>query len=205
MENFYKNSNFIYYSISAVIAGITFAGLIYKGIFSLFKKIKSKYNHLEDIHEKVEKIFEELTPNHGSSIKDKINSLDKRMNKIDENLVKNNDLTEKIFYRQRWILDNQEAAVFESDAYGKCIWANVHYLKLIKRNMDFVLGNGWKNIIAPEDRERVTKNWEICVDDGIDSEDTYSIVDSEGKYYKVFCSATKTDNNGYIGSLKILE
>jgi len=205
MENLFKNSNLVYYSISAIVAGLGLLSIIWKGLSLVFKNLQQKYNHLEEIHGKVEKIFSELTPNHGSSIKDKIDSLDGRMNKIDENLVKNNDLTEKIFYRQRWILDNQDAAVFESDIHGKCIWANVHYLRLIKRNMEFVLGNGWKNIIAQEDRDRVIKNWEMCVQNGINSEDTFTMVDSEGKTHKVFCSATKTDDSGYIGSLKILD
>jgi len=200
-----SNLNKIYYIISAIIGAITLFGLFSKFIKKFIDKIKQRQCKIENINNKIEKIFEEITPNHGSSIKDKINSLDKRMDKVDDNLVKNNTLTEKIFYRQRWILDNAGSAVFESDSNGKCIWANVQYLKLVQRDMDFILGNGWKNIIAPEDRERVIRNWELCVKDGIDAEDTYRIVDSEGNTHRVFCSATKTDANGYIGSLKVLD
>jgi hypothetical protein len=71
--------------------------------------------------------------------------------------------------------------------------------------MGFILGNGWKNIIHPEDRERVVRNWELCVKDGIDAEDTYRIIDIEGRVYRVFCSAAKTEGNGYIGSIKVLD
>ena len=206
MENFLlDNSNKIYYTISILTAIVAFLGFLSKYLRKIILKIRERNARVEEIHTKVEKIFEEITPNHGSSIKDKINSLDKRMDKVDENLIINNKLTEKIFYRQRWILDNQSAAVFESDTKGKCIWANVNYLKLVQRDMGFILGNGWKNIIHPDDRERVIRNWELCVKDGIDSEDTYRIIDIEGRVYRVFCSATKTEGNGYIGSIKLLE
>jgi PAS domain-containing protein len=206
MEQFFlDNSNKIYYLISVFTAVVTFVGFLSKYLRKIIIKIRERNARVEEIHNKVEKIFEEITPNHGSSIKDKINSLDKRMDKVDENLVLNNKLTEKIFYRQRWILDNQAAAVFESDVNGKCIWANVHYLKLVQRDMAFILGNGWKNIIHPDDRERVIINWDRCVEDGIDAEDTYRIIDIEGRVYRVFCSATKTEGNGYIGSIKVLD
>lgn len=206
MEQFFlDNSNKIYYIISILTAIIAFFSFLFNFLKKIIVKIKERIARIEEIHSKVEKIFEEITPNHGSSIKDKINSLDQRMNKVDENLIINNKLTEKIFYRQRWILDNQSAAVFESDISGKCIWANVHYLKLVQRDLAFVLGNGWKNIIHPDDRERVIHNWDLCVQDGINVEDTYRVIDVEGKVYKVFCSATKTEGNGYIGSIKILD
>jgi len=204
MEKFFNNSHNIYYTILALGSIFGAIGYFLKLLHNIYKKLQEKYHHLELIHNKVEKIFEEITPNHGSSIKDKVNKMAERMVAIEENLSKNNNLTEKMFNRQRWMLDNDETAVFESDLNGKCIWANTKYLKLTKRHLNEVLGNGWKNIIIPEDRERVVENWESCVKDGRDSEDNFCIADSEGNRYKVFCSAHKTESCGYIGCLKIL-
>jgi PAS domain S-box-containing protein len=205
MENIFNNPSNLYYGISAIIAALGLLGILYRIFKTIFLFLKKKYSDIESANEKIEKIFKEITPNHGTSIKDKINSLDKRMNTIDENLKRNNQLTEKMFSRQRWILDQTTGAVFESDEEGRCIWANSFYLKLIQRSLDSVVGHGWKNAIAPEDRERVIENWETCIKEGRDAEDTFTIICEDGKRVKVFCLAHKTENNGYIGSLKVLD
>lgn len=205
MENIFTNPSNLYYFISAIIAGLGLLGILYRIFKKIFTFIKEKYSQIESAHEKIEKIFKEITPNHGTSIKDKINSFDKRMGTIDENLKRNNQLTEKMFSRQRWILDQTTGPVFEADEEGKCIWANSYYLKLLQRNLDSIIGHGWKNAIAPEERERVIENWETCIKEGRDAEDTFTIVTDSGKRLKVFCIAHKTENNGYMGSLKVLD
>lgn len=197
MSGFFSNPSHIYYILSAIAVCIGLITVLFKYSCRLFNFFKTKYSHLEAIHIKVEKIFSEITPNHGSSIKDKVNSLESQVTKITQ-------LTEKMFYRQKWILDKSDSAVFESDSEGKCVWVNAKYLKLVKRDFGFVLGNGWRNVICPEDRDRVIQNWERCVKDGIDSEDTYYIVDSKGVKIKVFCAACRTEQYGYIGALEVI-
>lgn len=204
MENIFTNPSNLYYFISAIIASLGLLGILYRIFNKIYLFAKAKYLQIESAHKKIEEIFKEITPNHGGSIKDKINSFDKRINVIDENLKRNNQLTEKMFSRQRWILDQTAGPVFESDEDGKCIWANSYYLKLLNRNLDSVVGHGWKNAIAPEDRERVIDNWETCIKEGRDAEDTFTIITEDGRKLKVFCIAHKTENNGYMGSLKIL-
>lgn len=193
-----KNSNTIYY-IFAIIGGIVaFFKFFLKFFKNIYNKISTKYKYLEDSLLKIEQISKELSPNSGSSIKDSINEMRK-------SLTKNTELTEQILYRQRWLLDNQKTAIFESDKDGLCVWVNSYYLELVKREAHFLLGNGWINVISEEDRARVQTNWNRSVMNNIDYEDTYYINDSKGKKIKVFCSACKTDNSGYIGALEILE
>jgi len=187
----------VYYIVGIITAAVTFIPLVFHKFMKLIRAIKSKFLYYEEMQSKIEKIFLEVTPNHGTSIKDKIN-------KSFEQLAKNTELTEKIFYRQRWMLDNQDVAIFESDAEGKCVWANTAYLALVKRDLAFVLGDGWKNIVESNDRERVIHNWIASVKDGINAEDTYNIVDGEGKIIKVFCAACKTEKTGYIASIRLI-
>jgi len=193
-----KESSTEIYNWVFIITGI---GAILAFIWSISKKIakfiKNKYLYLEDSLEKIDTISKEFLPNHGSSLKDQIN-------KIQWELARNTELTEKISTRQKWIFDNRETPIFESDNDGKCVWANPAYLNLIKRDLNSILGHGWKNFIAEEDRNRVIQNWDLCVKDGRDSEDTYTIVDSRGKKYKVSTVACKTGRFGYVGALKVL-
>jgi PAS domain-containing protein len=159
--------------------------------------IKSKFTYVESSLQKIDAMSKEFYPNHGSSLKDDIIQ-------IRTALEANTQLTQKIFTRQRWELNNQQGPIFESDAAGLCIWANASYLSLIKRDLPFILGNGWKNIIAPEDRDRVIHSWEQCIKDGIDSEDTYFIINSDGNKVKVHSIVCKIGAYGYIGTMKIV-
>lgn len=156
------------------------------------------HKRLDESMAKIEAISKEFQPNHGSSLKDQIN-------KIQLELFRNTELTEKISTRQKWIFDSEDMPIFESDNEGKCVWVNIAYLKLVNRDMQSLLGHGWKNVIAESERARVVANWEDCVKDGRDSEDTYHIVDSEGKVIKVFTAACKTGKFGYVGAIKIVK
>jgi len=167
--------------------------------YKLFRVVSKEMTQRKDMHNKINHILEELTPNHGSSIKDKIN-------KMDAQLSENTLLTGRIFDRQRWILDNEEIIVFESDNDGKCVWVNKKYCDWLKRDNKYFLGHGWKNAIHPDDREQTSEYWEECVADSRDSENLFRMVDRDGKIYNVYCIANKsTDNNGYMGTIKIVD
>jgi PAS domain S-box-containing protein len=185
---------------TSIIAQIILAtGSLLTASYKLFRVISKEITERKDMHNKINHILEELTPNHGSSIKDKIN-------KMDSQLSENTLLTGRIFDRQRWILDNEDIIVFESDNDGKCVWANKKYCDWLKRDDKYFLGHGWKNAIHPDDRERTSEYWEECVADSRDSENLFRMVDRDGKIYNVYCIANKsTDNNGYMGTIKIVD
>lgn len=186
-----------FYVLSVVTVLIALIGMIWKLFKKLSIKTKEKFQYVESSLKKIEAISKEFYPNHGSSLKDDIIQ-------IRVALEANTQLTQKISTRQRWELNNQQGPIFESDASGLCVWANASYLALIKRDLPFILGNGWKNVIAPEDRDRVVHAWEQCIKDGIDSEDQYLIVNSEGNKIKVHSIACRMGTSGYIGTMKII-
>jgi len=180
--------------ITILIIGLI--GTLYKTITWIITWIKKQYEKLLSFQNKLDVIFKEVIPNGGGSIKDKINHLSEQMSI-------NTQITEKIFHRQRWILDNREEPIFESSDDGKCIWVNSAYTKLFKHDISYFLEHGWKNVIHEEDRERVVDHWNDCVADGRMYQDTYRMVGDGGNIFLVECNAIKTHNNGYIGSLKI--
>lgn len=184
--------------IDVIIAALTLMGILYKFGRMFYGFLKNQINAIRKVHDQIDIIFKEITPNGGGSIKDKINQMSDQMNT-------NTVMTEKIFLRQRWILDNRDEPIFESSDDGTCIWVNKPYLKLIKQDYGYVLGNGWKNCIHEEDRERVINLWNDCIKDGRMYEDEYRIIDSTGKSIRVECVSVKTDKHGYIGSIKVLK
>lgn len=163
----------------------------------LFFWIRVKFKRMEDIHEMIQKIFKELTPNSGSSIKDKIL-------KIESELDEQSKCIEKITRRQLWILDNESKLIFETDDKGKFLWVNKTFKDVASRELSFFVGHGWKNVIHDEDRERVIEKFVSCIKDGILYEDEFRIMDSEYKVYNVKCVANKSDKHGYMGTITLL-
>ena len=103
--------------LDVIIAILTIMGILYKFGRVCYVFLKNQLLSIKRVHDQVDTIFKEITPNGGGSIKDKINL-------ISEQMKANTDMTEKIFLRQRWILDNREEPIFESTDDGRCVWVN---------------------------------------------------------------------------------
>lgn len=189
-----------------LIAGILTGLAAILGFFMTFgkKMIKKWYNKRkakEQIIEKIDKIYSELTPNHGSSLKDQIEKIEKC---LEENTNMTKDTTEMlkvVTSRQQWILDMEDSPIFETNAEGLCVWVNDKYVGLICRNKDDLIGNGWKNFIHEDDRQRVIEEWESAVKEERSSQSSYKMVSKCGKVYNVDCYAQKHKNNGYTGKI----
>jgi len=204
MEFFNNFNQSSVYFLQFIIATVAVAGILYKSVKYFYVTIKSgylsikkQYDELCKINLMIPKIYAELTPNHGSSVKDKID-------KIKENVDENTKVTKQICLRQRWILDNREEPIFECDADGKCTWVNEKYCQLTKFSPSYLLENGWKNVIHEDDRERVLNEWNSALKDKRSSTCSYRIIDHDRVVYYVTSIATVTENMGYIGSIKVL-
>jgi len=179
-----------------IIAASATAGIIYKISEFVVKKIKTEYNNLTRIHTMVETIYSEITPNHGSSIKDKVVAIESR-------LEENTKMTKQISHRQRWILDNREEPILESDSLGNFTWVNDKYCRLSGHDIAFFLGNGWRNIVHEDDRERIVSEWNGAITDKRDSHISFRLVTREGKVYNVHSIAIRNAESGYIGNINI--
>ena len=121
-----------------------------KGVQPVLKAIK-EYNSLIG---KVDAIFEEIKPNGGKSIKDTVNKIDAKLTLVSE--------------RQRAMAADDTAARFETDPHGNCIWVNRTYTRLVQRNPSELMGKGWQNAIAQQDRDDVVNKWYKAAEDNIE-------------------------------------
>lgn len=179
-----------------IIAASAVIGIVYKIAVFLIKSTRSEYEKVCKLHTMIETIYSEITPNHGSSLKDKINAIEKE-------LEENSKTTSLIMYRQRWLLNNREEPIFESRNDGSCTWVNDKYCKLTGYTVEDFLNNGWKSVIHEADRERISAEWESAVKDKRDSYATFRIVGKDGAIYKVRANATRNGEDGYIGKVVV--
>lgn len=113
----------------------------------------------------IKKISEEHRPNGGSTMRDAIDRIEKRL-----------IITEQ---RERIVLNKANLHLFECDGAGKCIWANHSFLNLVGRDFEEVSGRGWENFVHPDDRERIIDEFKIANDHLRDAEANYRIVNKE--------------------------
>ncbi len=55
--------------------------------------------------------------------------------------------------------EKSPAAIYRTDASGRCLWVNKKWSELTGRARETSLGDGWREAVHPEDRERLSREW----------------------------------------------
>jgi PAS domain S-box-containing protein len=177
---------------TAISVSIGLITLLYKkGIKPMWNAV-AKYSEAID---KIDIIFEELTPNGGKSMKDSLGRIER----------------EVALSRERFRALNADVveAMFETDLDGNCIWVNRTYCKLVQRTPSELMGHGWINVICQEMREEVVKEWYRSVDQDREFSRNLEFETPDGKCIPVKCNSYKMtsctgDKLGYLGVVTII-
>lgn len=132
--------------------------------FSLIKKFMEKiylfglYSHLNEIKQELIRIQSELKPNGGSSLRDAVNKIDKKIDDISCKVIKmsvETDISSDLFRICRW----------SSDENGYFSFVNRSFKELTGVFDDSrCLGNSWiSNIVFIEDRNTVREEWDRSI------------------------------------------
>lgn len=159
-------------------------------MFYLFKKLKPYTTITKDISDlktDISSISKELKPNGGKSIKDQINELQSS--------------TKTILYRQRWILDNREEPIFETDIKGNFTWANDSLIRLTDRLFKDLENNNWINALCEKTRDEVNDSWQMAIENKRNFEHEVIIVDSKNRAFAAKCVAVRQEDGKYVGKL----
>lgn len=150
---------------------------------------------LHDLDHKIENLLLETKPNGGSSLRD-------ALARIEHNVELQNE-------RLRAMLVDSEEMCFEADASGRVIWANRTILRKVGKTPVEILGQGWVNIIAPVNRDKVVDKWLEAIEHEreFDMEVIWRNSDHEEfpvhvRSYRMVSAKGKT--MGYFGTVKLL-
>ena len=177
-------------AISAIISGVI---VIYKkAIKPMVRAISNLYKTME----KIDKIFDELTPNGGTSIKDKIDHIDINLS-----------LFQQV---QEAMAADTKAALFRTDSLGNCVYVNRTYTRTVGLNVSEILGHGWQNAIAEEDREKVVAEWYKSVKENREYSQEFRFETPDGVQTRCKCRSYKLVDSrgellGYWGNCTILD
>lgn len=98
------------------------------------------------------RIYHELAPNGGNSLRDCIDRIE----------------TRQVVAEQRaWVFfGSLKEALFEADANGQCLRTSHGFNALTRTTTEDNIGAGWLNTVIEEDRDRVADAWADAIRDG---------------------------------------
>jgi len=168
----------------------------------LDKTLSEVIPHLLESHKtmdsSLEFIMSELKPNHGTSLKDAVNRIEK--------MIHHNEAL------QRGIISQDAKPMFITGKTGDLVWVNNAYLDLVNRDSTEVLGQGYWGIINPAELEDVRKQQTAARTDKRDLVTYFNVATGDPAQPLVPVEATAVpildrDGNldGYVGSMKRLD
>lgn len=164
--------------------------LILAAIFSTFigfiTWLNSTYKQIRQCVKTISTISEQFQNNSGSTIKDLLDRVEDKANKIE--------------FMIHVYLDMIPTPIFVADSSGRCTWANKSYLKLVDMELVEVVGTGWELMICDDDREYVIKEWYKACAEVRPFHMRYNICNNDRRIY-VKCESYGKKEIGYIGFL----
>lgn len=157
-----------------------FIGAVSASTIGFYKfLIKPIYNHfksIKELSERTKTIYQEITPNGGSSIKDAVKRLEQRSIRIENSLIILQNIQDAIH-------EDGKIAIFECDINGSNIHVNRTYCKWIGVSKHELLKFGWKNFLSDSElNKKYDKLWKEAFKEGREIE--YSLLlrdDDDGK------------------------
>lgn len=141
---------------------IGFAGLLVKFV------IRPAASYLRRRLKSVFRVFAELVPNGGNSMWDKIDRIDKRMQKIGDNQL-------TALHLVRMVASNVTKIMWTADRDGNTDWVNEHWVERTGIAADQAKGFGWLNGLHSDDREWVIDAWQAAVEHGRDFNELFRL------------------------------
>ncbi|NBQ67421.1 MAG: PAS domain-containing protein [Nitrosomonadaceae bacterium] len=166
----------------------------WKPLRKVYLQLTKIINDHDDLSNKINRLYVEMTPNGGSSLCDSVRRMEVGIAKVET--------------RHRAFLDSLRVIRFEADAQGDCLWVSSAYCELTGATNLNALGTGWTNILHPDDKELVLKEWASAVAGKRDFIQIYRIINlHDQSEHKVRCQASPLLNprtkavEGFVGTL----
>jgi len=138
----------------------------------------------------LDRIESELKPNGGTSMKDAINRIEDRQMDFEA--------------FQTAHLNTQDVAILRTDITGKLYMINRQYQRMTGYSIDEVRDDGWINAIDPSNRDKVSEDWDHCVESGRELSEDILFKHVNGKTFWAHANVykevdSKGVHRGYLG------
>ena len=79
------------------------------------------------------------------------------------------------------LAESSPFGIFHTDAQGRAVYTNGAWQELSGQSAEQTLGDGWSQVIHPDDRDRVIGQWQAAAAAGVDFDTTYRILRPDGQ------------------------
>jgi len=177
--------------IAGFVTALTVIGTaIGRGVIILLRFIKN-VESMNDSLDKIPLIYDQLFPNGGSSLADKLD-------RVERMTYANSERLRTLAY------DNTEP-YFETDASGRIIWVNKIWEEITGVTLTTATGFGWLTAIAPIDRKYVSEEWAAAVSQKRDFSLEFELVKNNAKVHAIahVIKGIDSEVSGYFGRMSL--
>jgi PAS domain S-box-containing protein len=162
--------------IIAILIGI---GTVTTGLWKYVIRPAYRWcKSVTEVHNKVQKIYAELQPNGGDSLRDQV----VRMNAVVTRIETRQLVSEQI---DRQVFAALPMGVFWMDERGRCTEVNKNFCRITGRTTEEMTGASWANYLHPDERETVYEEWKLCIAETRTFEQVYRLVRPDGLVQRV--------------------
>jgi PAS domain S-box-containing protein len=106
----------------------------------------------------------------------------------------------------RALSDCLPVGIFTADREGRCAYINPRCQEIVGCTLEESLGEGWLNLVHPEDRDRVLKPWLVKARNGLPHADEFRVITDQGEIRWLYSrSAPMRSNGSLIGHTGTIE
>lgn len=180
--------------IGKIVGGVAAAIITAWRIWKIIPKVWAKLTGwmMQEMQEQITKmsvdisyIVSELKTNGGTSLRDAIDSSNKKHAALAKTLENIEALVVNNVEVQRARMDNDDQMIFLTDEKGHITWVNRSYVRHTGRTIEEVKGSGWINVVHPIERESVAKDWYDSVRHNREFERIVQLLDTTGISFKL--------------------
>lgn len=144
------------------------------------KRMEDRFGMIDKLATDIDFIKAELSPNSGKSMKDVLNKNATDLLMIGQNV-------KVMRYRQKFAFRVLDTPMFWCDIFGYATAVNNKLIELYgAESEEQMLGHGWANFIAHEDRDRALKEWNESVNHNKETKNYFHVVNGKtGEKYEV--------------------
>lgn len=161
-------------NISFIILLLTFSGILLTIFKKVFIFVSSYWKKFNEAFDKLDYVYKEVKPNHGSSIYDKIT-------KISESQIATN---KELFVQSRLsrqIRDDMIDVMYcEYAANGEFVFANKKFEEVTGLQGEDMRGSGWVNFICEKDRQIVYAGWQEALNTKTPFSASFCLITKDG-------------------------
>lgn len=163
-------------------------------ILDAFGSEKEIYDFKKFIDEKLKNIYDQVTTNGGTSLRDSVDRMEIRLNIMDE--------------RFKAMSEANIMGLYECDTDGHCTWVSHAWSELTGLSVEEAKGNGWVKGVDEGDRISVANEWNECIKDQRSFHAIFNMINRTGTKTLVKSAARpvyyKNKLVGFIGVIKQL-